>query len=127
MTRYLIDSYAWIEYFEGSKAGLKVKVILENDVCFTSSLSFAEVTIKLLKKGKNANEAYSIMNSLSKEIIVDNSISFEAAIIYLEKRKNLKDIGIVDVIIMAQARADNLSIITGDSEHFKDEKNVILI
>ena len=29
MTRLVIDAYAWIEYFEGSEIGKKVKELLE--------------------------------------------------------------------------------------------------
>ncbi|MBI2080067.1 PIN domain-containing protein [Candidatus Micrarchaeota archaeon] len=127
MTSYLIDSYGWIEYFEGSSSGKKVKEILESSECFTSSLSIAEVTNKLLKKGKDAEEGYGIMKSLSKELFVDHEISFETGKLYFEKRKRIKDIGIVDIFIMIHARQENLIIVTGDREHFKDENNVFLI
>ena len=127
MTSYIIDSWAWIEYFEGSLTGEKVKEILEKNECFTSSLSIAEVTIKLIKEGKDSQEGYSIINSLSKELPVHNEIAFEAGKLYVEKRKKLKDIGIVDVFIITQARKNNLTIVTGDREHFKSERNVMLI
>ena len=29
--RYVIDAYAWVEYLIGSKAGEKVKLVLENE------------------------------------------------------------------------------------------------
>ncbi|MEW6749010.1 MAG: PIN domain-containing protein [Candidatus Micrarchaeota archaeon] len=127
MTRYIIDSYAWIEYFDGSSAGEKVKRLLETSECFTSSLSIAEVTIKLLKKGMDPSEGYGLVCSLSKELPVTNAISFEAGKVYVEKRKKLKDIGIVDVIIMVQAREAGLAVLTGDREHFAGEKNVVFI
>ncbi|MFH1521043.1 MAG: PIN domain-containing protein [Candidatus Micrarchaeota archaeon] len=127
MSSYLLDSYAWIEYFDGSTLGKKVTKILTSSECFTSSLSIAEVTIKLLKKNKDTQAGFSIMKQLSKELPVDHNTSFEAAELYVEKRKKLKDIGIVDVIIMTQAKQNNLVIVTGDREHFKNEKNVILL
>ena len=127
MTSYIIDSWAWIEYFEGSQIGQKVREIIEKNECFTSSLSIAEVTIKLIRKGKDSQEGYFLMNSLSKELPINNEIAFEAGKLYVEKRKKLKDIGIVDVIIMTQARKNNLTIVTGDREHFKSERNVILV
>ena len=126
MIKYIIDSYAWIEYFEGSRKGEKVKVILEKNECFTSSLSVAEVAVKFIKNSKNASEPCAIISNLSKELAVDHGIAFSAATLYVEKRKSIKDIGIVDVIIIAQARENNLVILTGD-EHFKDEPNTLLI
>lgn len=127
MTRYILDSYAWIEYFEGSAAGKKVEGFLERGECFTSSLSVAEVTIKMLKNNRDPSNAHDVMCSMAKELPVTNEISFQAGKLYTEKRKKLKDIGIVDVIIMVQAREAGLTIITGDREHFSGEKNVILI
>lgn len=127
MSKYILDSYAWVEYFQGTAKGEKVKSILEKNECFTSSLSIAEVSIKILRSGKDPKEANRIMNLISKELPIDNKTSFEAAKLYVEKRKKLKDIGIVDVIIITQAREKNLKIVTGDTAHFKDEKNVVLL
>lgn len=127
MSKYILDSYAWIEYFDGSAAGGKVKKILENEECFTCSLSIAEVTIKLLKNGKNPEDAYTSMALFSKELPVTNELAFEAGKTYVEKRKNIKDIGIVDAILMTQAKENRLTIVTGDRDHFKHEKNIVFI
>jgi predicted nucleic acid-binding protein len=127
MTSYLLDSYAWLEYFDGSDAGKKVEKLLNSSECFTSSLSIAEVTIKLLKNNRDAQAGLQIMKQSSKELLVDHDTAFEAANLYVEKRKTIKDIGIVDVIIMTQARQNALIVITGDREHFKDEKYVVLL
>jgi predicted nucleic acid-binding protein len=128
-TEYLVDSSAWIDYFLANEPGEKVKAFLEgkNNVCFTSALSVAEVTIKLKKAELDYSSAFSTMKSISTILPIDDSVSFDSALLYVEKRKKLKDIGIVDVILMIQARRDHLTIITGDRDHFKDEKNVIFI
>jgi len=126
MSKYILDSYAWIEYFSGSQLGKEVEKIIEKNDCYTSSLSVAEVTVKLLKGGKDPKEAYNVISSLSNALPVNHEVAYEAAELYLEKRKTIKDIGIVDVIIMIQARQNNLVIITGD-DHFKDEKKVHLL
>ena len=48
--KYVIDSYAWIEYFMGTKAGEKVKAIIENsDEKITPTICLAEVYAKTLK------------------------------------------------------------------------------
>jgi predicted nucleic acid-binding protein len=129
MTKYILDSYAWIEYFSGTKKGEIVREIIEdkgNEV-YTSSLAFAEITIKLLKSGKDPAEAHMFLTLSSKELPVDTEVAKEAAYLYVEKRKKFKDIGIVDVIIMTQARRNGLTILTGDDEYFKGEKNTILL
>ncbi len=52
MTRYVLDSWAWIEYFEGSRKGERVKEIIldsRNDI-FTHCVSVAEIISKAEKK-----------------------------------------------------------------------------
>ncbi len=129
MTKYLLDSYAWIEYFAGTKKGEIVRKVIEDkeNEIYTSSLALAEITIKLLKSGKDPTEAHIFLTLSSKELPVDNEVAKEAAYLYVEKRKKFKDIGIVDVIIMTQARHNGLTILTGDDEHFKGEKNTFIL
>ncbi len=129
MSNYIIDSHCWIDYFLGNNAGAHVKELLESTThqCFTSSLSVSEVTAKLKKLELDYDLAYVSMRQLSQILVVDGSVAFEAGKLYIEKRKKHKDIGIVDVLIMAQAKEHNLTIVTGDHEHFKDEKNTVFI
>lgn len=129
MTKYIFDSYAWIEYFTGTRKGEIVRSIIENDKneIYTSSLAVAEIAVKLLKSGKDPEEAYIFLTLSSKELPVDNETAKDAAYLYVEKRKKFKDIGIVDVIIMTQARINGLMIVTGDAEHFKGEKNTLIL
>ncbi len=126
---FLLDSYAWIEYFLASSMGNKVRAIVENpdNVCYTSVLSITEVVIKLKKLDLNWESAVSTMKSLATPLEIDDIIAVESALLYIEKRKIHKDIGVVDVIIMIQARRNNLIVVTGDADHFKNEKNVRLL
>jgi len=48
--KYVIDSYAWIEYFMGTKAGDEVKSIIENsEEKITPTICLAEIYAKTLK------------------------------------------------------------------------------
>jgi predicted nucleic acid-binding protein len=48
--KYLIDSYAWIEYFIGSEAGEKVKPIIEDlEEKLTPTICLAEIYAKTLE------------------------------------------------------------------------------
>jgi predicted nucleic acid-binding protein len=127
--KYLLDSYAWIEYFLATQSGEVVRTILEDEdnLCFISVLSLTEVVIKLKKLNLDWTSALSSMKSLSSSLPIDSDTSIEAAHLYLEKRKLFRDIGIVDVIIMVQARREHLTIVTGDTDHFKGEKNTIFL
>jgi len=49
--RYIIDSYAWLEYFMGTEAGRGVKEIIDSeaDEKLTPSICLAETYAKILK------------------------------------------------------------------------------
>ncbi len=40
----LLDTFAWVEFFRGTKKGIKVKKILKENQCFTSAISLAELS-----------------------------------------------------------------------------------
>lgn len=46
--KYIIDAYAWVEYLIGSKAGEKVRSVLdtENNEIYTCAVTVAEVASK---------------------------------------------------------------------------------
>jgi predicted nucleic acid-binding protein len=45
MTEYLLDTWAWIEYFEGSQTGKKIDQVLKSDQkVYTSVVSLAELS-----------------------------------------------------------------------------------
>ena len=47
--KYVIDSYAWIEYFMGTEAGEKAKPLIEgSEEKITSTICLAEVYAKTL-------------------------------------------------------------------------------
>jgi len=127
--KYLIDSSAWIDYFLANPDGEKVKELIEDraSACFTSALSVAEVTIKLKKIDLDYDAASSAIKSISTILSIDETTAFDAALLYVEKRKKMKDIGIVDVILMVQSMDGGLTIVTRDRGHFSQEKNVIII
>jgi hypothetical protein len=47
----VIDSYAWIEYFQGSEYGKKAKKYIENGNCATPTIVLAELSDKYHREG----------------------------------------------------------------------------
>lgn len=127
MSRLVIDSYAWIEYLDGTELGQKVSNFIEtNEEIFTCALTIAEVVSKAARKGKNVKIAYEVLTNNSKIILADEELSFEAGQIHFEMRKVLKDFGLADAYILATARKLQSKILTGD-EHFRNIKEAVLI
>ena len=126
-SRYVVDSYAWIEYLDGTEIGRKVSdLIKENNEIFTCVLTIAEVVSKAARKGKDAKIAYDVLNSNSKIIDADEELSLQAGLLHYEMRKNVKDFGLADAYILATAEKLKAKILTGD-RHFKNMKEAVLI
>jgi len=126
--RYVIDAYAWIEYLIGSKAGEKVKLVLEeeNNEIFTCVVTVAEVISKTAREGRNFEIAYDIVLSNSQVVNIDEEVSKEAGMLHSEMRKTKRDFGLADAYVLAIARRIKSKVLTGDL-HFKGVKEAILI
>jgi len=128
MAKFILDAYAWIEYFEGSEKGKKVAGIVEDDSneIFTSSATAAEVISKFLRANKDIKIALMGMNSLSTVISVKKEIGFEAGSIHFEAKKANKEFGMLDAFVLATARSIGAKISTGD-EDFRPFREAVFI
>ena len=126
-SRYVVDSYAWIEYLDGTEIGRKVSdLIKENNEIFTCVLTIAEVVSKAARKGKDVKIAYDVLTSNSKIIDADEELSLRVGLLHFEMRKTVKDFGLADAYILATAGKLKAKILTGDM-HFKNMKEAVLI
>ena len=127
MTKYVLDSYAWIEYLNGTAKGKKVAQILETgDEIYTSAITIGEVVSKITRMGQDAKPAYDVISSNSQIITADEILSYQAGAIHCEMRRTQKDFGLADAYILATARKLKTKVLTGDP-HFKEVKEAILI
>ncbi len=127
--RYVIDSYAWIEYFMGTKTGEKVRPIIEGlDEKITPTICLAEIYAKILKvEGEElAEKLRAFIKERSAIAPLDERIAVEAAKIDCTMKKKVRGWGLADSIVYATGLVKNAKIVTGD-EHFKNLKNVIYI
>jgi predicted nucleic acid-binding protein len=126
--RYVVDAYAWIEYFVGSRSGEKVKAVLEDgdNEIFTCAVTVAEVVSKICREGRDFETAYDVVVSDSQVVNVDEEVSKEAGVLHSEMRKTRRDFGLADAYVLAVARRTKSRILTGDV-HFKGVREAILI
>ncbi|MBI4980170.1 PIN domain-containing protein [Candidatus Woesearchaeota archaeon] len=128
MNRFVIDAYAWVEYFGGSLLGEKVKSIVENtsNEIFTNVLTIAEMASHFERKGIAFVEAKRIIFSLSTIYIIDETFAEDAGKLHAKIKPLRKHMGLADVIILLTARKLGAKVVTGD-EDFKGLKEVIMI
>ncbi len=127
--KYVIDSYAWIEYFMGTKTGENAKAIIENsEEKITPCICLAEVYAKTLKVENQeiAEKQRAFIKEKSALAYLDESIAVESAKIQVRMKKEIDGWGLADSIVYATAIVKKAEVVTGD-EHFKDLKNVFFI
>jgi predicted nucleic acid-binding protein len=123
---FVIDSFAWIEYFIGSEPGKIVKQYIESGDSVTPSIVIAELSSKYHREKIDFKSRLNFIKMKSSISILNEEIAIIAGKINSERKKKVKNWGIVDSIIMATANLLNARVVTGD-EHFKDVEKVIMI
>lgn len=88
-TSYLVDSSAWVEYFDGTPAGAKVKQILEDPSieCFTCGMVISEVISKAARRGFEVDIFFQEMKAAAKLAGEDSEDYFHAGIKHAELKK----------------------------------------
>lgn len=125
---YIIDTYAWIEYFKGSKQGLIVKRLLDNsnnkfitiECCISELMGFS------LKNALDFDKLYSILRKNSIILPVMRDLWINAAKIRFDLRKTIKNFGLIDSILVAKQQELKCKIVTGDL-HFENLKNIVYL
>jgi predicted nucleic acid-binding protein len=135
VVKIVIDTYAWIEIFIGSKEGEGAKEILQSaEEIYTPDVVIAEVARKYFREGVSEEvilERLTVMEETSEVISIDKNIAVESAKCYLElvekaKMRRLKPPSLFDAIMLATAKSLGAKLITGD-EHFKEIDETIWI
>ncbi|MBI2559140.1 PIN domain-containing protein [Candidatus Woesearchaeota archaeon] len=126
--KYVIDAYAWVEYFIESDKGKRVKEIVEyeeNEI-FTSLITIAEVSSIGTREKRDVELGNKTITNLSNIYGISMEFAKEAGILHAEIRKKIKDFGLADTFVLITARKLDAKIVTGDP-HFKGFKDAILI
>lgn len=90
---YVIDSYAWVEYFRGTKEGAAAKEYIEKKSNATCSITIAELAEKYRRENKDFSEDYSFIVSKSEIIDLNGDIALVSGEINFENKKKIKNWG----------------------------------
>ena len=124
----IIDTYAWIEYFLGSKKGEVLRKLLKSkeNKFITMECCLSEVRGYSLKNNVTFAKLYSVIKANSFIFPVLRETWIEAAKVRFEERKRIKDFGLIDSLLVAKQKEMKCKIISGD-KHFENMENVIYI
>ena len=125
--RIVVDTYAWIEYLDGTKRGEKLRDLLMTDAeVYTSAVTVAEIISKAKRTNRNHETARNIIRGNSTVIDVNEPLSYETGILHAETRQTINDFGLADAYVLATAKSYSAKILTGDP-HFRKIENTILL
>jgi predicted nucleic acid-binding protein len=117
--RYVIDSFAWIEYFAGSKSGAEAKQLIEAGRSITPTIVIAELAEKYRREKMTFAQDLDFITGKTRIIPLDLTIAEKAGSISPERKRTIKRWGLADSIVLATARQYGVRVLTGD-EHFRD-------
>ena len=128
--KYVIDSYAWLEYFMNTTVGEKVREIIESSEHekLTPTICLSEIYAKVLKtEGLERAEIQRAFIKLRSALVpLSEDIAVESAKVDVEMKKKVKGWGLADSIVLGTARLKRAKVVTGD-EHFKDLEQTVYI
>ena len=131
--RYVIDAYAWMEYFRASDAGENARKYIEGDRSATPTIVVSEVSRKLSREIRRGNETHEgrlkrleFIRATSQIVDLDFNLAAMAGEIDLEMKEGIKGWGLSDSIILCTARVVKGKLVTGD-RHFLGLKETFFI
>ncbi len=131
--KYIIDAYAWIEYFKATKLGAIAREYIESEYSATPTIVVSEISRKLQKEIALVNETENgrkkrleFIKATTRILDLDFDIAAEAGKTNQDLKEKANGWGLADSIILCTARSVKGKVVTGD-EHFRDLQEVIFI
>lgn len=125
---YIMDSYAWIEYFIGSSKGeiIKSMILDDKNKFLTVECCLAEIKGWSLRNQDDFDRLFRIIRANSGIVSVLEHDWTLAGQERFDQRKTQKDFGLIDAVILIKQKEFNCKVISGD-KHFKNLKNIIFL
>lgn len=124
--KIVFDTFAWIEYFEGTEKGREVDKYLQNNDILTPIIALLEISYRADKRNVDIKKQMDFIKMNSRIIGFNDEFIFKFGKIYNKSKEKNKNFGLADAIVLTSAMINEAKILTGD-HHFKDFENVILM
>lgn len=123
----VIDSSAWIEYFEKTRSGIQAAKYIddENNRLIVPNIVSAEVVSKIIRKGKDPGIAILAIKTLSVPATEEQDDYIKAGKEHPKLKAKSKNISLADAIIKVIAEKNNAKILTKDF-HLKGKNTILL-
>lgn len=124
---YVLDSFAWIEYFRGGRLGREVNRRLREARCATPSIVLAELADKYTREGiPDLARDLDFVEAQTIVVPLDRATAEEAGRLKAEMRRRSPDAPLADAIVYATAHRLGADVLMGDP-HFRGLRTVVYI
>lgn len=122
----IIDAFAWVEFALGSRRGETVKECVEKEDTTTLVTTLSELREYSLRTKRDFRSLHAFIRARSRIIGISEEMAIRAGELNHERKRMVKDWGMMDSYVLAASEILGENILTGDA-HFRDVKNAILI
>jgi len=129
----VIDTYAWVEYLVGSKAGAKARPYIEGGRGVTPSIVLSELRrwyLKELEADRRSQREmqmhFAYIDSITEIVSLDAALAVQAGETDFMMKKRIKDWPLADSIIYATAKSRAAKLVSGDP-HFQSLEDVVFL
>ena len=133
MTGYVIDTYAWVEYFLGSDMGAKAKQYIQEGRATTPSIVLTELRRWFLREidagrrtEREMKKCFEFIESTSRVTSLTSEIAIQAGELDFLMKKRIRGWPLADSVIYATARLTSSSVVSGDP-HFEHLEDVVFL
>ena len=127
MPSLVVDSWAWVEYLDGSASGKKADEALQTaSELWTSAASVAEVVSKYRRSGRDEEPAVRAITVLSKVGVPSLEDARQAGRIHAELKATAPNFSFADSFVLQLARKVGAKVLTGDPD-FRGLKEAVVI
>ncbi len=126
--KFVLDTYALVEYATGTEMGQVVKEALDHGQCITPSIVIAELASKYCRENRSQEwePMLKFLKAKTHVLPLDTSLASKSGIQKVSLRKRIKDISLVDSIVYQVAIDSGANLVSGD-EHFETFLDVIYL
>lgn len=119
--RYVFDTYAWAELFDGTEKGKHVKELIDQGNVATSVIALAELSDKCAKETRELEPFVSFIEAKSTILPLTKDIATQSGKLKKALRAASSNISLADAIHFQTAKSFGATFVTGDPD-FKGAK-----
>lgn len=119
--RYVLDTYAWAELFDGTGKGKRVKELIDQGNVATSMIALAELSDKCARENRELEPFVSFIEAKTAILPLTKEIAMQSGKLKKTLRVVASNISLADAIHFQTAKFSGATFVTGDPD-FKGVK-----